>query len=106
VNELAHIYCELKKLGAGLDTIDVGGGMGIDYDGSQSDVAPSVNYGVAEYAADIVYRVKSVCDARLPAPADLLGVGARDGGALVAADHRRAGQDALPEDPDLEGSRP
>lgn len=63
VNELAHIYCELKKLGAGLDTIDVGGGMGIDYDGSQSDSASSVNYGVAEYAADIVYRVKSVCDA-------------------------------------------
>jgi arginine decarboxylase len=63
VNELAHIYCELKKLGAGLDTIDVGGGMGIDYDGSQSDSPSSVNYGVSEYAADIVYRVKSVCDA-------------------------------------------
>ncbi len=63
VNELAHIYCELKKLGAGLDTIDVGGGMGIDYDGSQSDSPSSVNYGVAEYAADIIYRVKSVCDA-------------------------------------------
>ncbi|HLO40392.1 MAG TPA: biosynthetic arginine decarboxylase, partial [Phycisphaerales bacterium] len=63
VNELSHIYCELKKLGAGLDTIDVGGGMGIDYDGSQSDSPSSVNYGVAEYAADIVYRVKSVCDA-------------------------------------------
>ncbi|MCC6426829.1 MAG: biosynthetic arginine decarboxylase [Phycisphaerales bacterium] len=63
VNELSHIYCELKKLGAGLDTIDVGGGMGIDYDGSQSDSPSSVNYGVAEYAADIIYRVKSVCDA-------------------------------------------
>lgn len=63
VNELAHIYVELKKLGAGLDTIDVGGGMGIDYDGSQSDSSCSVNYGVAEYAADIVYRIKSVCDA-------------------------------------------
>lgn len=63
VNELAHIYCELKKLGAGLDTIDVGGGMGIDYDGSLSNSASSVNYTVAEYAADIVYRVKSACDA-------------------------------------------
>ncbi|MCW5775524.1 MAG: biosynthetic arginine decarboxylase [Phycisphaeraceae bacterium] len=63
VNELAHIYCELKELGAGLDTIDVGGGMGIDYDGSQSASHSSVNYTVAEYAADIVYRVKSACDA-------------------------------------------
>jgi arginine decarboxylase len=62
VNELAHIYCELTKLGAGLDTIDVGGGMGIDYDGSLSTSAASVNYTVAEYAADIVYRVKSACD--------------------------------------------
>ncbi len=63
VNELAHIYCELKKLGAGLDTIDVGGGMGIDYDGSLSTSPASVNYTVAEYAADIVYRIKSACDA-------------------------------------------
>ena len=69
VNELAHMYVELKKLGAGLDTIDVGGGMGIDYDGSQSDSNSSVNYGVAEYAADVVYRIKSVCDANeLPHP--------------------------------------
>ena len=63
VNELAHIYCELAKAGAGLDTIDVGGGMGIDYDGSLSTSAASINYTVAEYAADIVYRVKSACDA-------------------------------------------
>lgn len=63
VNELAHIFCELRKLGAGLDTIDVGGGMGIDYDGSNSNSSSSVNYSVAEYARDIVYRIKSVCDA-------------------------------------------
>ncbi|MDQ7014395.1 MAG: biosynthetic arginine decarboxylase [Planctomycetota bacterium] len=63
VNELAHIYCELAKLGAGLDTIDVGGGLGIDYDGSLSNSPSSVNYTVDEYAADIVYRVKSACDA-------------------------------------------
>lgn len=63
VNELAHIYCELTKLGAGLDTIDVGGGMGIDYDGSLSNSPSSVNYTVDEYAADIVYRIKSACEA-------------------------------------------
>ncbi len=63
VNELAHIYTELKKLGAGLDTIDIGGGLGVDYDGSQSAWASSINYTVAEYASDVVYRIRQACDA-------------------------------------------
>jgi arginine decarboxylase len=62
VNELAHVYCELKKLGAGLSMLDIGGGMGVDYDGSQSACSSSINYTVAEYARDVVYRIKSVCD--------------------------------------------
>jgi arginine decarboxylase len=63
VNELAHIYTELVRLGAGLSTLDVGGGMGVDYDGSQSAWSSSINYTPIEYASDVVYRVKSVCDA-------------------------------------------
>jgi arginine decarboxylase len=63
VNELAHIYTELHKMGAGLTMLDIGGGMGVDYDGSQSAWTSSINYTVAEYAADVVYRIKSVCDA-------------------------------------------
>ncbi|MFO0856744.1 MAG: biosynthetic arginine decarboxylase [Phycisphaerales bacterium] len=63
VNELSHIYCELVRLGAGLSMLDIGGGMGVDYDGSQSAWSSSINYTVAEYAADVVYRIKSVCDA-------------------------------------------
>lgn len=102
VNELAHIYVELKKLGAGLDTIDVGGGMGIDYDGSQSDSASSVNYGVAEYAADIVYRIKSVCDAaELPHPRIL----SESGRAMVAHSSLLIvdvlGKTNFPSDPDM-----
>jgi arginine decarboxylase len=62
VNELAHIYTELVRLGAGLNMINIGGGLGIDYDGSQSAWESSVNYTVQEYAADVVYRIKSVCD--------------------------------------------
>jgi arginine decarboxylase len=62
VNELSHIYCELVRLGAGLTMLDIGGGMGVDYDGSQSAWSSSINYTVAEYAADVVYRIKSVCD--------------------------------------------
>lgn len=62
VNELSHIYCEMVKLGAGLTMLDIGGGMGVDYDGSQSAWSSSINYSVQEYAADVVYRIKSVCD--------------------------------------------
>jgi arginine decarboxylase len=62
VNELTHIYCELVKMGAGLTMLDIGGGMGVDYDGSQSAWSSSINYTVQEYARDVVYRVKSVCD--------------------------------------------
>ncbi len=69
VNELAHVYCELKKMGAGLTMLDIGGGMGVDYDGSQSACPSSINYTVAEYARDVVYRIKSVCDAvNIPHP--------------------------------------
>ena len=62
VTELAYVYAELKRLGAGCDTIDLGGGLGVDYDGSQSDSASSANYTIAEYAQDVIYRIKNVCD--------------------------------------------
>jgi len=106
VNELAHIYCELKRLGAGLDTIDVGGGMGIDYDGSNSDSPSSINYGVAEYAADVVYRIKSVCDAAgFPHPRIL----SESGRAMVAHSSLLIadvlGKTHFPSDPNLEGVR-
>jgi arginine decarboxylase len=55
------VYVELVRLGAGLKYIDVGGGLGVDYDGSQSNVASSINYTLQEYASDIVYRVGNVC---------------------------------------------
>jgi arginine decarboxylase len=102
VNELSHIYCELKRLGAGLDTIDVGGGMGIDYDGSNSDSSSSINYGVAEYAADVVYRIKSVCDAAgFPHPRII----SESGRAMVAHSSLLVmdilGKTDFPADPDL-----
>jgi len=69
VNELAHIYTELHRLGAGLSMLDIGGGMGVDYDGSQSAWSSSINYSVTEYASDVVYRIKAVCDdAKVPHP--------------------------------------
>ena len=69
INELTHIYAELHRMGAGLTMLDIGGGMGVDYDGSQSAWSSSINYSVAEYAADVVHRIKSVCDdAKVPHP--------------------------------------
>jgi arginine decarboxylase len=64
VNELAHVYAELKLMGAGLRYIDIGGGLGVDYDGSRSNYASSMNYTLAEYASDVVYRIANVCNAR------------------------------------------
>ena len=62
VNEAVRIYVELARAGAGLSYLDVGGGLGIDYDGSQTDFESSVNYTLQEYANDIVYHIQSVCD--------------------------------------------
>jgi len=62
VGELAHVYTELHRLGAGLEYIDVGGGLGVDYDGSRTNFASSMNYTLEEYASEIVYRVGSICD--------------------------------------------
>jgi arginine decarboxylase len=64
INELAHVYAELKLMGAGLKYIDVGGGLGVDYDGSGTNFESSMNYTMNEYASDVVYRIASVCNAR------------------------------------------
>jgi arginine decarboxylase len=62
INEAARVYTQLAALGAGVRYLDVGGGLGIDYDGSQTDFESSVNYTLQEYANDVVYRIKNVCD--------------------------------------------
>jgi arginine decarboxylase len=64
INELAHVYAELKLAGAGLEYIDVGGGLGVDYDGTNTNYASSMNYKLDEYASDVVYRVAAVCNSR------------------------------------------
>ncbi|KAI3765504.1 hypothetical protein L2E82_15540 [Cichorium intybus] len=63
VGEAAQIYSELVRLGASMKVIDIGGGLGIDYDGSKStDSDVSVGYTLEEYAAAVVQAVKFVCD--------------------------------------------
>ena len=69
LNEASRIYTELVKRGAGLKYLDVGGGLGVDYDGSQTNFESSVNYSLQEYANDVVYHVQNACDeAGVPHP--------------------------------------
>ncbi|MET0280762.1 MAG: biosynthetic arginine decarboxylase [Steroidobacteraceae bacterium] len=83
INELAHVYAELVTLGAGLKYIDVGGGLGVDYDGSGTNFASSMNYNIREYANDVVYRIASVCNARnVPHPMII-----SESGRAIAAHH-------------------
>ncbi len=60
--ELVRVYVEMQRLGAGLHYIDVGGGLGVDYDGSKTNFESSINYSLQEYANDVVFHVKSICD--------------------------------------------
>jgi arginine decarboxylase len=62
VQEGARYYASLRKLGAPVNYFDVGGGLGIDYDGSQSKSDFSVNYTLDEYVRDVVYQLQAVCD--------------------------------------------
>ncbi len=62
INELSRIYAELARMGAGLEYIDIGGGLGVDYDGSQTNSEFSTNYTWAEYAGNVVYRIMNICD--------------------------------------------
>ncbi len=69
LNEAARVYADLVRQGAGLQYLDVGGGLGVDYDGSQTNFESSVNYTLQEYANDVVFHVQSVCDdAGVPHP--------------------------------------
>jgi arginine decarboxylase len=68
--EVTRLYSELARLGVTIRYVDVGGGLGIDYDGTAGRSPFSTNYSVQEYANDVVFALRQVCEAKgLPHPA-------------------------------------
>ncbi len=61
MTEVARFYVEMRRLGVGIEYVDVGGGLGVDYDGSRSTTHASVNYSIQEYANDIIYGLAEAC---------------------------------------------
>ena len=62
LRESSQLYVSLVGMGVPLRYLDVGGGLGVDYDGSQTDAVSSMNYSLQEYANDVVFGVMEVCD--------------------------------------------
>ena len=69
MKEVTRYYVELRSLNAPIGTIDVGGGLGVDYAGTRSNTDGSINYSVNEYATNILLAVRGLCEeAQLPEP--------------------------------------
>jgi arginine decarboxylase len=81
VVEATRFYCELKRMGFPMGLLDVGGGLGIDYDGSRSAYESSMNYSMEGYARDVVANVKQICE---ESKVELPDIVSESGRALVA----------------------
>ena len=62
LRECARFYSELRQLGAPIGTVDIGGGLGVDYEGTRSRSSCSMNYSVHEYAYNVIHVLQSECD--------------------------------------------
>ena len=62
MKEAARVYAKLRQIGCDIEFLDIGGGLGVDYDGSKTRYESSVNYTVQEFANDVVYVVQTICD--------------------------------------------
>ena len=69
LRECARFYSELRALGAPIDTVDIGGGLGVDYEGTRSRSSCSMNYSMSEYAYNVIHTLQIECDrAGIPHP--------------------------------------
>jgi arginine decarboxylase len=62
IREAGRVYAKLRALGVSIQYLNLGGGLGVDYDGSKTAFDSSMNYSVQEYANDVVYTIKSICE--------------------------------------------
>ncbi len=83
VREAARYYAKLAKLGHELGYLDVGGGLGVDYDGSRTNFDSSMNYSLQEYANDVVWNIMDVCDSEGVAHPAIVS----EGGRAIVAHH-------------------
>jgi arginine decarboxylase len=83
VREAARYYAKLAKLGHNLGYLDVGGGLGVDYDGSRTSFDSSTNYSLQEYCNDVVYNIMDVCDSEGVAHPAIVS----EGGRAIVAHH-------------------
>jgi arginine decarboxylase len=83
VKEASRFYAELYKMGVKLEYLDVGGGLGVDYDGSRTDFESSINYSLQEYCSDVVYSIQEICASEeVPVPTIV-----SESGRAIAAHH-------------------
>jgi arginine decarboxylase len=69
MKEAARVYAKIRQMHIAVEYLDIGGGMGVDYDGSKTTFESSVNYTTQEFANDVIYTIKSVCeDENVPEP--------------------------------------
>lgn len=69
VKEATRIYAKLAKMGLKPEFLDIGGGLGVDYDGSRTTFDSSINYSLDEYCSDVVYTIQEICQAEgVPVP--------------------------------------
>jgi len=83
VREAARYYAKLLKMGHELGYLDVGGGLGVDYDGSRTSFDSSTNYSLQEYCNDVVYNIMEVCDSEGVAHPAIVS----EGGRAIVAHH-------------------
>jgi arginine decarboxylase len=83
VIEATRFYCQLAKMGFPMGYLDVGGGLGIDYDGSRTNFESSMNYSMEEYARDVVHNIHEICTGSGVAEPDLVS----ESGRAVVATH-------------------
>src|ERR1700737_242847 len=83
IREAGRVYAKLRAMGVGIQYLNLGGGLGVDYDGSKTAFDSSMNYSVQEYANDVVYTIKQICDEENVPPPTLV----TESGRAVTAFH-------------------